>query len=63
MIKIACKRVDITSTKTKANDKLYAKVLLIESNNEKTCFISLDYISLGGDIGSISDCFFSVLKK
>lgn len=63
MIKIACQKIDITSTKTKENDKLYAKVLLVESNDNKSCFISIDYISLGGGIGTISDSFFPALKS
>ena len=62
-MKAAVGRVEITTKKIKVNDPLYAKILLLSNEKENIVFISMDYISLGGGIGTISDSFFPELKK
>ena len=62
-MKAAVGRVEITTQKIKVNDPLYAKILLLSNEKENIVFISMDYISLGGGIGTISDSFFPELKK
>ena len=61
-MKAAVGRVEITTEKIQANDSLFAKILLLEQDGVCTALISLDYISLGGEIGTISDAFFPSLK-
>ena len=63
MIKAAAERIDITTRKARANDKLYAKVLLLQGTLNTVALISVDYISLGGEICSIGDEFFPRLQK
>ena len=61
-MKAAVGRVEITTEKVKANDELYAKILLLQQEERIFALISVDYISLGGEIGTISDAFFPKLK-
>ena len=63
MIKAAAERIDITTRECKTNDSLYAKVLLLQGSFATVALISLDYISLGGEICSIDDEFFTKLKR
>ncbi len=55
-------RVEITNKKNKANDPLYAKVLVLKSEEETCALVSLDCICLGGGIGEFSDEMFGNLK-
>ena len=55
-------RVEITTEEIQANDELFAKILLVEEKGFSVAFISIDYISLGGEIGTVSDGFFPALK-
>ncbi len=62
-MKASAGRIEITNEKIQANDPLYAKILLVEKEGMVIAFISIDYISLGGEIGTVSDEFFQNLKK
>ena len=48
---------------SRANDTLYAKILLLSEGERTLAVLSLDYISLGGDIGTISDGFYPALRE
>ena len=51
-------KVDITTTEIKTNDKLQAKILVLKNNDKCTALISMDYVSMGGNISELSDNFF-----
>ena len=55
-------KVEITTDKITVNDPLYAKVLRFEKEGRVTALVSLDYVSMGGDISELSDGFFTALK-
>lgn len=55
-------RVDITTLESKVNDPLYAKALVLKTNEKTIALVSLDYVSLGGGISEISDSFFGELR-
>ena len=57
-IRAAAGRVEITTDKNIVHDSLFAKVLVMENNDELTALISMDCICLGGEVGQISDRFF-----
>ena len=56
-------RVDISTGKIKANDPLYAKILVLKNEKNIYAIISLDYVSMGGGISELSDDFFPSLKE
>ena len=62
-MRAAAGRVAITTTEIRANDELCAKILLLSEGDLLAAVISLDYISLGGDIGTVSDGFYPALKE
>ena len=62
-LKAGFSKAEITTQKGVVNDSLFAKVLVLESNEEKTAFISMDCICLGGGIGDFSDNIFPKIKK
>ena len=56
-------KVDITTEEIDVNDRLYAKVLVLGDGENTTAFISMDYVSMGGNISELSDSFFPDIKK
>lgn len=55
-------RAGINTVDAKVNDPLFAKVLLLKSEETTAAIVSLDYICMGGGIGELSDGFFEMLK-
>ena len=62
-MKASAGKVAITTEKLHANDSLFAKILLLCEADVTVAVISLDYISLGGDIGTLSDGFYPALRR
>ncbi len=63
VLKAAAAKVEITADRKTANDSLYAKILLLEKGDCQVALISVDYISLGGEIGTVTDAFYPILKN
>ena len=55
-------RVCVNTPGAVVSDPLYAKALLLKSEDKTAAIVSLDYICLGGGIGALSDGFFEKLK-
>lgn len=53
----------ITKPDSPVNDPLYAKVLLLKSDEKTAALVSLDYICMGGGIGELTDVFCGKLKQ
>lgn len=62
-MKASAGRVAITTRKGSVNDPLFAKILLLAEGGRTVAILSLDYISLGGDIGTLSDAFYPALRE
>lgn len=62
-MKASVGKVAITTEELLANDTLFAKILLLCEGEATVAVISLDYISLGGDIGTLSDGFYPALRR
>lgn len=56
-------RIEITTREVESNDQLYSKILVLKTPQKCISLISLDYVSLGGDISELSDNFFNNLKQ
>lgn len=56
-------KIDITTNESEYNDPLYAKALVLKTEQISVAFVSLDYVSLGGGISEISDEFFGQLRN
>ena len=54
-------RAGINTVDAKVNDPLFAKVLLLKSEETTAAIVSLDYICMGGGIGELSEDFFEKL--
>ncbi|MBE6687733.1 MAG: hypothetical protein E7588_00460 [Ruminococcaceae bacterium] len=61
-LKAGFAKADITTDKGIVNDRLYAKVLVLDNGTNRVAFISMDCICLGGGIGDFSDEIFPNIK-